>query len=803
MLKGIIFAFAVLVPKVLAFQASPAAPPRPPEPVPLTQIAAREEELRKLLRNISRELPLPSELKDFERQLTQRQEAVETSLDESADVLAGNATIMEIREQARAWRLYGAPEARQRKTLSAWGATCEQSIAVLKKHEAVWRATLSSTQSIDDLAAVRTRVRRSLTEIETLKTAAEERLRIIVELQGQVSKQASAIADTIEKLEDATQSFQKRLLHADAPPIWKIWSGERKRESLGAVVSRAMGRSYSNSTEFVGSRQGLVAATFLYLALAFAGIRWLGTALRKAKSPDPQVLAASHILDRWLAMMVLSTAPLVLASLPVARMAVVLLTLQVYLLPIVRVLPLITRCTKRVAAFLACFYGLHAGLWILEGDHSAVRELSAVLFAVTLSVLAWWGRPPAMRRAATNAHRPGELLGVRFSFAALALIFAANIFGFLLLSNVLRVAFILSSYLGLVIYMLAQAFMILIAAVVRVPPLRSLAAIRLHEDAVLRWTRRLSGVAAGAWWVYLALDLLTIRGDVSKGIAAVLNLSVGIRSFSLSLGSLLASVCVLAAGYLVSRGMRFVLREEFLSRLRLSRGVPEMISTSLYYVALLLVFLMSLAAAGVQLDKLTVLTGAFGVGVGFGMQNVISNFVSGLVLQFERPIRIGDVLEVGNLAGEVRRIGIRSSLVHTFQGAEVIVPNSALVSNQVVNWTLSEPVRRVELQVPVAYGTAPERVIELLLAVVRSHPEVLRHPEPGAFFTAFGPCSMDYLLMFWAEQQTHFRLRSEIAIAVNAALNEAGIEIPLPQQEIRMRPSERVAFARAAGAPTA
>jgi len=172
------------------------------------------------------------------------------------------------------------------------------------------------------------------------------------------------------------------------------------------------------------------------------------------------------------------------------------------------------------------------------------------------------------------------------------------------------------------------------------------------------------------------------------------------------------------------------------------------------------------------------------------------------VLQFERPFRIGDVLEVGNISGEVRRIGIRSSLVRTFQGAEVIVPNSALVANQVVNWTLTEPVRRVDLQVPVAYGTDPERVIELLLAVAGNHPEVLRDPQPGAFFQAFGPSSLDFLLMFWARQETHFRLRSDIAIAVNAALSGAGIEIPLPQREIRMRSADPVPFPRAAGAVT-
>ena len=401
------------------------------------------------------------------------------------------------------------------------------------------------------------------------------------------------------------------------------------------------------------------------------------------------------------------------------------------------------------------------------------------------------GLPSRADPSQTDRHRSGELLRVRATFAALALILLSNIFGFLLLSNFLRVIFVLSSYIGLVILLQARAISILIAAAVRLKPMNSLATIRLHEASVVRWTRRALGIGAAFWWLYLVLDLLALRGDVSNANRQQRSTrKSGSRDSALSLGNLLACLCLLVGGFLVARGIRFILREEILARVRLSRGVAETVATSVYYVSLLLVPLMSLVAAGVQLDKLTVLTGAFGVGVGFGMQNIIANFVSGLVLQFERPIRIGDVLEVGNLAGEVQRIGVRASLIRTFQGADVIVPNSTLVSNQVVNWTLSEPIRRVDLQVPVAYGTAPERVIQLLATIARGHPGVLRHPEPGAFFQGFGPNSLDFILMFWAEQQTHFRLRSEIAIAVNAALHEAGIEIPLPQREVRVLSSE-------------
>src|SRR3954454_10625570 len=184
MWKGIIFAFAVLVSKLLAFQTGPATPPGAAEPLPLTQIASREEDLHKLLRDISRDLPLPSQLEEFGQQLTEREEAVRASLDQSAELLATNATIMEIREQPREWRAYGAPEARQRKILAGWGASCEKGISLLKQHEAVWRATLESTPSLEELAAVRVRVLGSVQDIETLKATAEERLRTIVEMQG-------------------------------------------------------------------------------------------------------------------------------------------------------------------------------------------------------------------------------------------------------------------------------------------------------------------------------------------------------------------------------------------------------------------------------------------------------------------------------------------------------------------------------------------------------------------------------------------------------------------------------------------
>ena len=185
------------------------------------------------------------------------------------------------------------------------------------------------------------------------------------------------------------------------------------------------------------------------------------------------------------------------------------------------------------------------------------------------------------------------------------------------------------------------------------------------------------------------------------------------------------------------------------------------------------------------------ITGALGVGVGFGLQNIVNNFASGLILLFERPIRVEDTVELNGLVGTVKRIGGRSSTILTFQGAEVIVPNSNLLSNQVINWTLSSPWRRVDIPVGVAYGSDPKEIIKLLVSVAEKNSGVMHEPAPMAFFLGFGESALNFELRFWsARQDTWFQLKSDVAISVAQALQENGIEIPFPQRDLHMRSVE-------------
>ena len=223
-------------------------------------------------------------------------------------------------------------------------------------------------------------------------------------------------------------------------------------------------------------------------------------------------------------------------------------------------------------------------------------------------------------------------------------------------------------------------------------------------------------------------------------------------------------------------------------RIPLPRGVPSSISMLTNYVILAIGFLIALTAAGMEWSKFALLAGAFGVGIGFGLQNVVNNFISGLILIFERPIKVGDAVEVGALKGKVMRIGIRSSTIRTFDGAEVIVPNGTIIQSEVTNWTLSDQLRRIEVKVGVAYGTDPNKVLEILRQVAKDHPAVLDNPEPMVLFQGFGESSLDFSLRVWtADFDNWLAFGSEITLLVHNALKKAGIEIPFPQRDLHLR----------------
>jgi small-conductance mechanosensitive channel len=204
-------------------------------------------------------------------------------------------------------------------------------------------------------------------------------------------------------------------------------------------------------------------------------------------------------------------------------------------------------------------------------------------------------------------------------------------------------------------------------------------------------------------------------------------------------------------------------------------------------------FSLALLALGFEFTKLTIMVSALGVGIGFGLQSVVNNFVSGLILLFERPVRVGDYIELGGNWAEVKNIGLRATTVQTLEQADVILPNADLVTNPVTNWTLSNRRVRVTVPVGVAYGSDVTLVMETLIACAKASPKVANTPAPQVLFLKFGDNSLDFELRVWVwDAEERLRVKSELHQAIDRSFREAKIEIAFPQRDLHLRSLDEV-----------
>jgi small-conductance mechanosensitive channel len=363
--------------------------------------------------------------------------------------------------------------------------------------------------------------------------------------------------------------------------------------------------------------------------------------------------------------------------------------------------------------------------------------------------------------------------------------------GFREFASLVGSATMMSARAALILYAASHAAEAAMEASFHTAPAQNLSFVRRRREAVLQITGRYASVAAAIYWTYLTLNWFEIFELAKALVWSILGAALSVGSLEISVGDVLAFVLTVFLAFVLSRLIRFFLEEEAFPRMRLRRGVGNAVSTLLHYVVLLLGFALALSAAGMEFTQVALFAGAFSVGIGFGLQTVVNNFVSGLILLFERPIQIGDMIEVGELRGEVRRIGARSSTIRTFDGAEVIVPNANLITEPVVNWTLSDRRRRLDLEVGVAYGTDPEAVLALLEGVAEAHSSVLETPKAEALFLEFGDSALNFRLRVWIPRfEEGFAIRSQLTVAINAALRDAGIQIPFPQRDLHVRSVE-------------
>jgi small-conductance mechanosensitive channel len=240
---------------------------------------------------------------------------------------------------------------------------------------------------------------------------------------------------------------------------------------------------------------------------------------------------------------------------------------------------------------------------------------------------------------------------------------------------------------------------------------------------------------------------------------------------------------------MVSQVTRRLMEERVLVRTSLHPGQQYAFSQIAAYVVFLFGLLIGLQWAGVNMSSLVILGGAVGIGVGFGLQNIANNFVSGIILLMERPIQVGDRVEVGGTNGDVVKIAARATWIRTNDNVVMIIPNSEFINTHVTNWTANDRQVRFPIPVGVSYGSDPEQVRDVLLEAAERHPDVLTAPPPEVIFTGFGDSSLDFELRVWTITRVQWPriLRSEIYFMIFKAFKEHGIEIPFPQRDLHVK----------------
>jgi small-conductance mechanosensitive channel len=333
-----------------------------------------------------------------------------------------------------------------------------------------------------------------------------------------------------------------------------------------------------------------------------------------------------------------------------------------------------------------------------------------------------------------------------------------------------------------------------------------------------------AGIAAFAAWIGAGLLVsaglrsesvrrLLTRAGIEKNLVALLTATLSLIAFiacglagvhaagvpiaweanipglGLSVLVLFRLLLLLALVFWLSSRLKRFFFTRFLSGSGLDRALQYAIAQIIGYLILIIGAAIALQNAGIDLSALTIFAGALGVGLGFGLQDIARNFVSGIIILIERPIQIGDRVEVGEVAGQVRQIRARSTTVVTNDNIMIIVPNAKFIEDSITNWSHDDPKVRFRIPVGVAYGSDVEKVRALLIEVAREHPQALADPAPVVFFSGFGESSLDFELGVWSDEMSYRprRFRSDLNFAIEKKMREAGIEIPFPQRDVHIR----------------
>jgi len=760
--------------------AQPAQPTATPIPVP--EIAQRAEEVAKLLRQSDERVATDPEVQDVDTRLPAASEWIRSRLVATMQTLNWSPSPSALTDLSDSWML-------MRSELTAWDDTLirratqlERDLSQLDALRATW--SISHTEALGSQvpAPVLERINATLASIITARESVAGQRKRVLSLQDRTARELAHCDDVLARIAQARKELAGPLFARDSLPIWNPQTFTLFSGDVGPLLRRSLGDSIELARQYLAGQRGRAPFQVALFVIVLVLARLARGRARHRAEKEPSEQAAAQVFE-----------------LPVASALVLALLATVWIYPhpprplinalgLIILLPAVL-IVRRLAApavvpavyALAAFYLVDrvrevcGVVPVLEQWLFLLEIVCGILF-LTLAIRSEYLVTDANGEAALGwRHVLRWLLWGQLAILASAVL--AGVLGYMRLARLLGTEVLASSYIALVLYAGTRVGEGLMVYVLRVRPLRTLLMVQQHRELLQRRLKlALRWIAVGTW-AYFTLDGLEVLAPIWAAFETVLGARYVRGSVSISLGDGVAFALTIWAAFLLSSFVRFVLQEDVFPRVGLPRGLPYALSSMIHYTVILVGFLFAVAALGLDLTRITILAGALGVGVGIGLQNVVANFVAGLILLLERRIRVGDAIETGNLQGEVREIGFRACTIRTWAGAEVIVPNGRLTSERVTNWTLTDRKRRVDLKVGVAHASEPARVLSALYEAGKAYPKALAEPAALALCTGFRDRALNFELRVWVGSfEDSDLVLSELAVAVHAALAAAKIE---------------------------
>jgi len=763
-----------------------------PTAIPVAEVATRSTEVSNLLRTFNALLAPGPHIETIQKQLPDVTRDIALEVSETKKVLQALPTLTVLQSAQQLWEKRQIEMTSWLNPLSQRATNLQTALDKLADLEKTWSQTRDAAKASKAPELILQQIGAIITAIEAVRTPMQTQSSAMLDLQSRVSQELELCGAALAEIGHAQQKAVGGLLKRESFPIWKaeLWALMRN-EGWVRVRQIATAQWVDIERYIHDPSKGMLLHAGLFVLLVIL-LRMMRRQVHRWATPSGGSGPATTVFDRSfsaalaLALFV-ATSPNLPTPFTVRQLFSVL-----ELAPIIRLTqPVVSPLIVTRLYVLGGFFALNTARESFAGAPFIEQAVILIEILAGMAVLGWALTLGNLRRSNEHAGTLARLAGIRVTASFILLIFAvglvAGALGYIRLARLLISTVIAGSVLALALFAYVRVIVGVVAFALRVWPFRLLHMVQHHRELLERRMYRFFIWMAVVAWLMRVLDYVGLFAPVLSLVKTVLAAKLERGSISISVEDIFAFLLTVWVAYLLSSFIRFVLQEDVYSRMRMQRGMSYAISSLLNYVIIALGFVVGMGLLGVNLSKVTVLAGAFGVGIGFGLQSIVNNFVSGLILLFERPIHVGDIVGIGDLQGEVRRIGIRSSVVRTWVGSEIIVPNSQLVSEQVTNWTLSDQLRRIDLPVGVNYGAEPKKVIELMEAVAKAHPSVLKYPPPQGFFVGYGDSSINFELRAWTDQfSSWFQIRSDLAVAVYKAVQEAGMSFPFPQREVRL-----------------